>query len=203
LVRHRIASYSQQSQRFVKLKEMDFVIPETVSSDREAEAKFLEALERCREAYFELVDRGIPAEDARYVLPNATPTKIVLTMNARSLINFFELRCCLSAQWEIRRLAEEMLAKETAAGTILFVTDGISDQYANAFAEHKKTSRHQVLVLAVGTSKGKKPPSSKGQIPKNEIHHIHTEGYQERCATSHQLLLSHNGAGQETLLALS
>lgn len=109
LVRHRIASYSQQSQRYVKLKEIEFVVPEKIAADPKSKEVFTSALDACRDAYSKLVEAGMPAEDARYVLPNATPTKIVVTMNARALINFFELRCCLSAQWEIRQLADEML----------------------------------------------------------------------------------------------
>lgn len=109
LVRHRIASYSQQSQRYVKLNDIEFIVPERIAADSVSRKLYAEALECCRDAYLRLVEGGIPAEDARYILPNATPTKIVVTMNARALINFFELRCCLSAQWEIRKLAEEML----------------------------------------------------------------------------------------------
>jgi len=120
LVRHRIASYSQQSQRFVRLQEMDFVVPEKIAADPAAERIFSEAVDSCRDAYLRLVGAGMPAEDARYVLPNATPTKIVMTMNARSLINFFELRCCLSAQWEIRQLADEMLRLVKAVAPTIF-----------------------------------------------------------------------------------
>lgn len=110
LVRHRIASYSQQSQRYVKLDEIEFIVPDTISQNEDRMREFCEALELCKRCYKRLLESGVPAEDARYILPQATPTKIVMTMNARSLINFFELRCCLSAQWEIRRLAEEMLS---------------------------------------------------------------------------------------------
>ncbi|MGQ9760075.1 MAG: FAD-dependent thymidylate synthase [Candidatus Methanomethylicaceae archaeon] len=109
LVRHRIASYSQQSQRYVKLDEIDFILPDSVIKDEKTRKEFSEVLELCKNCYKQMLERGIPAEDARYILPQASPTKIVVTMNARSLLNFFELRCCLSAQWEIRRLAEEML----------------------------------------------------------------------------------------------
>lgn len=109
LVRHRIASYSQQSQREVKVEDPEFVVPPSVKGEPEAEAIFREAVSKAREAYSKLVERGIPLEDARYVLPNATPTNIVVTMNARALLNFFELRCCLKAQWEIRQVANEML----------------------------------------------------------------------------------------------
>lgn len=124
LVRHRIASYSQQSQRYVKFDEIEFIVPESIAGDAEARRVFLEGLERCREAYRVLLDKGIPAEDARYMLPQASPTKIVVTMNARSLLNFFELRCCLSAQWEIRRVAEEMLSLVRGVAPTIFESAG-------------------------------------------------------------------------------
>lgn len=124
LVRHRIASYSQQSQRYIKFDELEFVIPESISNDSEAGKMFLEVLEGCRETYRKLLAKGIPAEDARYILPQASPTKIVVTMNARALLNFFELRCCLSAQWEIRRVAEEMLSLVRAVAPAIFESAG-------------------------------------------------------------------------------
>jgi len=124
LVRHRIASYSQQSQRHVKLEEIEFVKPESVSLSPEAERRWSEALEVCRGCYADLLRLGVPAEDARYILPQAVPTKIVLTMNARSLLNFFELRCCLSAQWEIRRLADEMLRLVKEVAPVIFESAG-------------------------------------------------------------------------------
>jgi thymidylate synthase (FAD) len=124
LVRHRIASYSQQSQRFVKLKEIEFIFPEKIVANENALKMFREALEQCRDVYSYLVNIGVPAEDARYVLPNASPTKIVVTMNARSLINFFELRCCLSAQWEIRQLADEMLRLVKGVAPTIFAGSG-------------------------------------------------------------------------------
>ena len=124
LVRHRIASYSQQSQRFVRLKEIEFVVPEKIAADPRSNKIFADTLNTCREAYSQLVEAGMPAEDARYVLPNAAPTKIVVTMNARALNNFFELRCCLSAQWEIRQLADEMLSLVKAVAPIIFGNAG-------------------------------------------------------------------------------
>jgi thymidylate synthase (FAD) len=124
LVRHRIASYSQQSQRFVKLKDIEFVVPGKIAADANSNRVFSDALNACRDAYFKLVEAGMPAEDARYVLPNATPTKIVVTMNARALINFFELRCCLSAQWEIRQMADEMLRLVRDAAPTIFANAG-------------------------------------------------------------------------------
>jgi thymidylate synthase (FAD) len=124
LVRHRIASYSQQSQRYVKLEEIQFLAPESILLNEESKMKYLEALERCKSCYADLLRMGIPAEDARYILPQASPTKIVVTMNARSLMNFFELRCCLSAQWEIRRLAEEMLSLVKDVAPTMFENAG-------------------------------------------------------------------------------
>ncbi|MEM0286423.1 MAG: FAD-dependent thymidylate synthase [Candidatus Methanomethylicaceae archaeon] len=108
LVRHRIASYSQQSQRHVKVED-NFIIPESIKKNNETYKIFLDALDYCKSCYRKLIEMGVPIEDARYIIPQASPTKIVVTMNARSLMNFFELRCCLSAQWEIRMLAEKML----------------------------------------------------------------------------------------------
>lgn len=107
LVRHRIASYSQQSQRYVKSR--GYVIPPSIRESKEASRVFEEAAAGAWRAYEELLGLGMPKEDARYILPNAASTNIVVTMNARSLLNFFRLRCCLRAQWEIRELAYRML----------------------------------------------------------------------------------------------
>lgn len=103
LVRHRLASYNQQSQRYVTFKEEpEFIVPQTVI-DAGAEAEYDQAARAAFKAYADLVERGVPAEDARYLLPNACETKIVVTMNIRELLHFFELRCCNRAQWEIVR----------------------------------------------------------------------------------------------------
>ena len=110
LVRHRLASYSQQSQRYVKVgDEFEYVTPDTISSNPDHEKKFSDAVKMIHSVYSELVASGIPAEDARYLLPNAAATKIIITMNARELIHFFTLRCCERAQWEIREMACHML----------------------------------------------------------------------------------------------
>ena len=110
LVRHRLASYSQQSQRYVShAKRFDAVMPETVRDLPEARELFEKELAALHEVYTRLVAMGIPAEDARYILPNATETKIMVTMNARELLHFFAVRCCQRAQWEIRAMAIEML----------------------------------------------------------------------------------------------
>ncbi len=125
LVRHRIASFSQQSQRYVSHKERFAAItPPTVAACPEMLTKFEAQLAALHQTYAELVAAGIPAEDARYILPNATETKIIVTMNARTLLHFFELRCCERAQWEIRAMAVEMLKLVRVAAPIIFRAAG-------------------------------------------------------------------------------
>ena len=111
LVRHRIASYSQQSQRYVAAHDFAYITPPSIAEKPEAKEKFDALMKSIREAYDTFTEMGVPKEDARYVLANATETKIVVTMNARSLLHFFNLRCCNRAQWEIRALAYKMLAE--------------------------------------------------------------------------------------------
>ena len=165
LVRHRIASYSQKSQRYVKENQFEYIIPHAIENIPEAKEIFMKTMENNQIAYDELVDlllleqikdfwrcEGVPEnkiieddliddfkerykngykimekkaiEDARYVLPNACETKIVLTMNARSLLNFFRLRCCNRAQWEIRELADRMLVECKKVAPIIFSKAG-------------------------------------------------------------------------------
>ena len=119
LVRHRIASYSQQSQRYVKPSE-SFVLPPKIAENEKADEIFQEALQKCSETYQRLIELGIPKEDARYIMPNATKTNIMVTMNARALINFFSLRLEKDAQWEIRALAKKMLEAAHRVAPALF-----------------------------------------------------------------------------------
>jgi len=145
LVRHRIGcSYSQQSQRYVKLEQFDYVVPPSINSIPEAREIFIRAMKEDQEYYNRLVELLVERysrevsphgkvmgkqlkaiekraiEDARYVFPNACETKIVFTMNARALFNFFCQRCCERAQWEIRELAVEMLKGVRAVAPVLF-----------------------------------------------------------------------------------
>jgi len=148
LVRHRIASYSQQSQRYVKLEQFDYIIPPSIEEDEKAKELFVEAMKKDQEYYKKIVEilfeknlkellkreksekeaylkaEKMAIEDARYVFPNACETKIVFTMNARSLLNFFRLRCCNRAQWEIRNLAIEMLKLVKGVYPTLFKNAG-------------------------------------------------------------------------------
>ncbi|WP_294802807.1 FAD-dependent thymidylate synthase [uncultured Gemmiger sp.] len=133
VTRHRIASFSVQSQRYVRLEDFRYVIPPEIECIPEAKAQFIRSMNDDAQKYLELVHtledahtarlmaQGLPEkaarakaskqanEDARFVLPNACETKMVMTMNCRSLQNFFNLRCCNRAQWEIRAVADEML----------------------------------------------------------------------------------------------
>ncbi|BFH72612.1 FAD-dependent thymidylate synthase [Sulfurisphaera javensis] len=109
LVRHRIASYTQMSHRFAKPVDEYYkpVIPP--STEKRANEIINEAYKSAYEHYYKLLENGVPEEDARYVLPNGVNTNIVVTMNARELYNFFALRLCSRAQWEIRAIAWKML----------------------------------------------------------------------------------------------
>lgn len=133
VTRHRIASFSVQSQRYVRLEDFRYVIPPEIEAIPQAKAQFIESMNADAQKYLELVQtleqahterlmaEGLDEkaarakaskqanEDARFVLPNACETKMVMAMNCRSLLNFFNLRCCNRAQWEIRAVADEML----------------------------------------------------------------------------------------------
>lgn len=124
LVRHRIASYSQQSQRYVRFDEPTYVTPPEVEKRQDAKEAFDATVEATWEAYRRMVDEGVPEEDARFILPNAATTNITVTMNARELIHFFRLRCCLRAQWEIRRVAQRMLDECKRVAPVIFAEAG-------------------------------------------------------------------------------
>ncbi len=124
LVRHRLASYSQQSQRYVVLGKPDYVIPKAISSNEERKKIFKEALDDVWDAYNRLIEMGVDAEDARYLLPNAAKTNIVVTMNARELLHFFRLRTCNRAQWEIRKAAKLMLNEVRRIAPTIFENAG-------------------------------------------------------------------------------
>jgi len=107
LVRHRLASFTQQSQRFLSLKELEYVTPPTIAALPEIRARYAEAVRAAYELYSQMQEAGVPAEDARYVLPSALHTNLVMTMNARELLQTCALRLCLKSQWEIVELFEK------------------------------------------------------------------------------------------------
>src|SRR6056297_1138646 len=147
LVRHRIASYSQRSQRYVQEGQFHYIVPTEINKIEEARDIFIDQMEKDQESYDKLTEvlykkhlknykennspkeaeklaKKKAIEDARYVLPNSCETKIMVTMNARSLIHFFNLRCCNRAQWEIRNLADEMLKEVKKVAPNLFMNVG-------------------------------------------------------------------------------
>jgi thymidylate synthase (FAD) len=109
LVRHRIASYDQESQRFSAVEKEDFITPHSIQSHPEALRVYEQVLKDSVEAFKKLKELEVPKEDARFVLPQSIGTKLVITANARSLMHFFFQRTAVQAQWEIRELAELML----------------------------------------------------------------------------------------------
>ncbi|MFH1460205.1 MAG: FAD-dependent thymidylate synthase [Candidatus Omnitrophota bacterium] len=132
LVRHRIASYSQQSQRYVKETDFDYIVPPAINSEKELKNEFLKIMGNIQQSYNKILEifktkntTGEKAnQDARFVLPQAAETKIVVTMNARELRHFFKYRCCARAQWEIRNLAENMLKITKAQLPCIFENAG-------------------------------------------------------------------------------
>lgn len=147
LVRHRMASYSQQSQRYVKMDGFEYVTPESIKNHEKTwdetgktdmEKWFTNAMESLSEFYQHMVSDGIPEEDARYILPNACNTNLVMTMNARSLLNFFAHRCCVRSQWEIRELANEMLRLVKEVAPVIFENAGASCVQKGYCPEGKK-----------------------------------------------------------------
>jgi len=125
LVRHRLACYSQQSQRYVNFKDktFEYATPDTIKKNVGAEVIYNEFMSKCKEYYDKLIDIGIPAEDARYILPNAACTNINMTVNLRELIHICNLRLCTRAQKEIRELfkliKQEVMGVDERLGNLL------------------------------------------------------------------------------------
>lgn len=126
LVRHRMASYSQQSQRYVGMGSQTCIVPPSVENSEEAARIFKEQLDSAWQCYNRLVELGISNEDARFILPHGTETRIVVTMNARELHHFFSLRLCKRSQWEIRELARCMFALVREEAPEIFSAGGPS-----------------------------------------------------------------------------
>ncbi|MBQ1436171.1 MAG: FAD-dependent thymidylate synthase, partial [Clostridia bacterium] len=148
ITRHRIASFSVKSQRYVKEGQFEYIVPPHIAADEEALKVYIKSMEDAQASYNRLADilekthyesmlsegktereakraaSKKAIEDARFVLPNACETKMIITMNARSLHNFFRLRCCNRAQWEIRGVAVDMLKEVKRVAPALFKNAG-------------------------------------------------------------------------------
>lgn len=111
LIRHRIASFSIQSGRYVKRGDAGYRVPPAIKGleDKKLYEKYLKHLDNSQELYNELIEAGVKAEDARFCQPQSVQIKMVMTMNARELLHFFSVRSCVRAQWEIREVAQQML----------------------------------------------------------------------------------------------
>jgi len=120
LVRHRIASYSQESQRYVEMSDPQYVVPPAVAGDPAARAIWDEFTAQAGAAYSRLRALGVRKEDSRFLLPNATATRLVMSITLRSLRHLCEVRCAKDAQWEVRALALEMLRLAHGAAPAAF-----------------------------------------------------------------------------------
>lgn len=109
LTRHRIASFTVLSQRYVDQGNREYVMPDSIQNNELTSSLFADVVSQLDEIYEKLIRAGIPKEDARYILPQCITTDLIMTMNARELGHFFSLRCCNRAQTEIRLLADKML----------------------------------------------------------------------------------------------
>lgn len=143
LVRHRLASYSQYSQRYAVDKPKEPVYPKTLEGNPEVK----ELVEKSHNLYNKLVTDGVPMEDARYILPEGTSTAIVVTMNGRELFHFFSQRLCKRAQWEIREIASKMLQICRKDCPAIFSLAGPKCEVNGACNEAKSCGHYMMLTM--------------------------------------------------------
>jgi thymidylate synthase (FAD) len=137
LVRHRIASFSQESQRYVDMSGPEWVLPPAVEENPEARAVWERFAGEVQAAYRALRELGVRKEDARFVLPNGTATRIVVTMNFRELLHLFRLRISPEAQWEIRAVCVRMLELVYPLASSVFgdLREELVDRYPSFFGD--------------------------------------------------------------------
>ena len=148
LVRHRLASYAQRSQRYCDEDGFKYVIPTKIQNNLTALAFYEDTINKIRLSYASLQEFGIPNEDARYLLPNACETTIEVKMNFRTLIHFMNERLCLRAQWEIRQMALEMkkaIEKQYPELAKYLVPKCEIHEGMSFCTEHKSCGRHLTL----------------------------------------------------------
>ena len=158
LVRHRMASYAQRSQRYCVEDGFGYVTPPSVSSKPDALERYNETVETIKRAYSELLALGVPAEDARMLLPNACCTEICVKMNLRELIHFCNERLCACAQWEIRAMTREMVraVAEVAPELKEFLVPKCEARAPYSFCTETKSrscGRHPVIADAMAKDK--------------------------------------------------
>lgn len=124
LTRHRVASFSVLSQRYVSMEDMPCVVPETIKANESLCKQYMRLVEDVNAFYIDAVRQGVPKEDARYITPQGACTELMMTMNTRELLHFFELRTCNRAQWEIRELADRMLTECKVVAPVMFERAG-------------------------------------------------------------------------------
>ncbi len=195
LVRHRLASYSQQSQRYVSEKSpesgvrsrgsnFDYIIPHSISSDKEGKKRFEDFMAEAQRVYDFIVERldrkGIKGEsafqDARFVLPNAAETKIMVTMNARELLHFLRQRCCYRAQWEIRNMAQQMLFLVKEVSPTIFEKAGPACLYTPCPEGEMNCGQARKIRKIYGSTYKEK---QKKRIKKAEVQDIQKRLFQE------------------------
>ena len=152
LVRHRLASYAQRSQRYCDEEGFDYVVPNSIENNEVALEQYQHFMYECGCLYGDLRAMGVSAEDARYILPNACETVIEVKMNLRSLIHFMNERLCTRAQWEIRQLAREMkrCVEEQYPELAAYLVPKCEAHAPYSFCiEHKSCGRHMTLKEAL------------------------------------------------------
>jgi len=151
LVRHRMASYAQRSQRYCTEDGFEFVTPRSIAKDEASLAVYNETMDAITKAYEELLAKGVPAEDARMLLPNACCTQICVKMNLRALIHFCNERLCTCAQWEIREMARGMVKAVVAVEPALaeFLVPKCEAHAPHSFCTESKSrscGRHPLIA---------------------------------------------------------
>lgn len=129
LVRHRLASFSQQSQRYVNESDFDYIIPPSMEDDERVKIYFKDCMDYRQRDYKIFQDCNIKPEDARFILPNACATRLIMTANFREWRHFLKMRLDSHAQWEIRKLAELILDELYRISPAVFI---------DIYSEHKK-----------------------------------------------------------------
>jgi thymidylate synthase (FAD) len=161
LVRHRIASYDQQSQRYVNSSQFEYVIPPSIEHNADMLNGFKETMQSLQKVYDIMIANGIPKEDARFILPNACQTRLICSMNIRTLVHFFSLRLCSRAQWEIRAMANEMWKLCNEVSPVIFGKVGAACKNLGYCPEgHMSCGRYPTLKQLIDNYKENKKEGS-------------------------------------------